>query len=278
MKRLKKLFSKSLLYHLWQEFWIRYYFKFVLPRITQAEIEGLRLDLSDLSPKVRNRILNIGYESQEKQMCLDFLSPEDAVVELGGAIGFIALVCQKKVGIRQYAVFEANPRTFEVLKRNFALNGLTPQAWNLALGPEDGMVDLEVGGDFWDHSICSSNRASTRQTIQVPSATLPSIFKLAGFDPNVLIIDVEGAEALIDFSRLPEHVEKIIIELHPQVIGPQKTCEIIAALVGKGFQAAREEAGAYVFLKQPATSGAGDSRKRSGLVREQTALAPTPGG
>jgi FkbM family methyltransferase len=275
MNRLHQLWQKTLLSHLWRQFQLRCYFKFVLPRRRQVEMDGLKLDLSPLSLKVRNRLLNLGYEAQEKRMCLDFLSPRDTVVELGGAIGFIALVCQKKIGIRHYAVFEANPRTLEVLQRNFTLNGLVPNAWNIALGPGDGTVNLEVGGDFWDHSICPSRALPSTETIQVPSATLETLIKTAGFQPNTLIIDIEGAEALIDFHHLPPSVQKIIIELHPRVIGTQKQCEIIAALIVRGFQVGREEGGTYVFLKHPlpaphAPPCPGASPGRPARVRAET--------
>jgi len=63
----------------------------------------------------------------------------------GGAIGFIGLFCQKRIGIQQYFAFEANPETLGILRRNYELNTLTPAAWNLALARCDGPLDLEGG-------------------------------------------------------------------------------------------------------------------------------------
>src|SRR6185503_12097866 len=105
------LFQKTLVYHLWQEFLVRYRFKYVLPKIQEITLEGLKFDVSELSPKIRNRLLSGAYEEYEKKMCRDFLNPNDTVVELGAAIGFIGLLCQKELGIKNYASFEANPRT-----------------------------------------------------------------------------------------------------------------------------------------------------------------------
>ncbi|MDB6038272.1 MAG: hypothetical protein JWM99_2113 [Verrucomicrobiales bacterium] len=245
------LFSKTLLYHLIEEFKLRYRFKYVLPKLTEIELEGLRLDVSTLSSKIRNRLLSGAYEAHEKVMCRDFLRPEDVVLEIGGAIGFIGLICQKKLGIRNYSCFEANPRTMEVLKRNYELNGVTPRVWNMALAHADGEVELEVGTDFWENSIVyAENATKGRKTVKVPAATLQTLVKTAGITPNVLIIDIEGAEQFIDFASMPVSVNKIIIELHPAVIGQEATYNIVASLIAQGFRVAREESGTFVFLRK----------------------------
>ena len=136
----------------WQFFWIRYRFKYVLPRIESTTIDGIHLDISSFCPRVRNRIL-MGYEEPEKRMCQEFLTSTDSVLEIGGAIGFIGLFCQTKLGLRNYITVEANPETVKVLKRNYELNAVTPQVWNLALAAEAGTIGFDVGGDFWEHSI-----------------------------------------------------------------------------------------------------------------------------
>lgn len=245
------LFTKTLMYHLWQEFQLRYRFKYVLPRIREIKLDGLSMDVSALSPKIRNRLLSGAYEAHEKKMCFDFLDANDSVLEVGGAIGYIGLICQKAIGIKRYTCFEANPRTCEILKRNYELNGVTPRVCNMALAHADGEVDLEVGSDFWENSICYENRKNDgTKTVRVPAGTLQTLFKIAGDKANVLIIDIEGAEQFIDFSRVPDEVNKIIIELHPKVLGPEITYNIVAALINRGFAVAREEEGTFVFLRK----------------------------
>jgi FkbM family methyltransferase len=251
MTRLNFSFSQNL-YQWYQEFWIRYYFKFVLPKITTTTLEGIRLDLSNLSLKVRNRILNVGYEDQEKAMCRDFLKREDSVLEIGGAIGFIGLFCRKKLGLDNFISVEANPLTVEILKKNYDLNGVTPQVWNVALGKSDGVVQLNVGGDFWENFIVYSEEKSRVNTIEVPCATLSSLLQRAGRKINVLIIDIEGAEQFIDFEQIPETIDKVIIEIHPHVLGQEMAYNIVSTLIGKGFRVAREEGDTYAFLRRSA--------------------------
>ncbi len=248
---MKSIFEKTLVYYLWQEFLVRYRFKYVLPRIKEVTLEGLRFDVSTLSPKIRNRLLSGAYEANEKKMCLDFLNSKDSVLEIGGAIGFIGLLCQKIIGIKNYCCVEANPRTYETLKRNYELNGVAPRVWNIALAHADGEVDLEVGSDFWENSICYQNNTSRGiKTVKVPAGTMQSLLNLAGHKVNALIIDIEGAEQFIDFNRVPEEVNKIIIELHPNVIGQEVTYNIVATLISMGFRVAREENDTFVFLRK----------------------------
>jgi len=251
MQAAKSLIEKTLAHHLYQEFRVRYRFKYVLPKIQELTLDGLSFDVSQLSPKIRNRLMSGAYESNEKAMCHDYLTPEDGVLEIGGAIGFIGLICQKKIGIKNYTCFEANPKTFEILKHNYELNGVKPNVLNMALAHADGEVDLEIGSDFWENSICYENRRDSGvKTVKVPAGTMETLFKHAQHKVNVLIIDIEGAEQYIDFSRIPEPVNKIIIELHPGVIGQEITYNIVAQLINQGFRVAREENDTFVFLRK----------------------------
>jgi FkbM family methyltransferase len=246
----RELFSKTLVYHLYQEAQHRYHWKYVLPKIQEIELEGLKFDVSQLSSKIRNRLLSGAYEAHEKQMCRDYLKPTDSVIELGAAIGFIGLICQKQLGIQDYASFEANPKTAEILKRNYALNGVKPNVWNMALGCSDGQVDLEIGSDFWENSIVTADPVKGSKTVRVECGSIETLMKKCGVVPNVLIIDIEGAEQFIDFTALPPTVNKVIMELHPGVIGQAAAYDIVAALVNRGFRVAREQSQTFAFLRK----------------------------
>jgi FkbM family methyltransferase len=251
MEAAKSIFERTLFHYLFQEFQTRYRFKYVLPRIKEVELEGMRFDVTELSTKIRNRLLSGAYEAHEKGMCFDFLTRNDSVLEIGGAIGFIGLICQKKIGITHYSSFEANPRTFENLKRNYELNGLKPRVWNMALAHADGYVDLEVGTDFWENSIChKGNSGEGTKTVRVPAGTLQTLLNTAGHSVNVLVIDIEGAEQFIDVQQIPDSVNKVIMELHPKVLGPEITYNIVAQFISLGFRVARQQEDTFVFLRK----------------------------
>lgn len=250
MNLLRQLYSRSLLCYLWQEFLLRYRFKYVLPKITETVLDGIRLDLTRLPVKVRNRILLGLYEAHERQMCQKHLTPEDVVLEIGGAIGYIGLFCQKTIGVRHYFVVEANPDTLSILQSNYRLNGVSPKAWNVALAPCNGPLDLQIDGDFWDNSVIPTPATIPRRaTISVSGVTFASLLRMVDAPVSALIVDVEGAEQFIDLNELPEAIDKIIIELHPRALGPRKMYDLIAGFLQRGFYVADENQATFTFLK-----------------------------
>jgi len=242
------LWRRTLLFALWSEFRTRWRFKFTLPRIRTTELAGVQLDVSTLSPVMKNLLLQGRYEVQERWLARRYLQPDDAVLEVGGAIGFIGLFCQSQIGIRQYTTVEANPATVALLRRNYALNGRTPQVWNLALAGEDGEITLNVGNEFWENSVVAG--AGAGRSVRVPAATLASLVRRLDYAPTALIIDIEGAEQFIDFQQLPASVKKLIIELHPAVIGAATTYRIVTDLVSLGFRMEQEIGGTFFFLRR----------------------------
>jgi FkbM family methyltransferase len=228
-------------------FLVRCRFKFLLPRVNQANLENIKLDISTLSSVMKNNVLLGRYEVQERRMASKHLKWNDSVLELGGAIGFIGLFCQKNIGITDYTTIEANPETAQLLKANYMLNGMTPTLWNVAASSEDGEIELNIGNEFWSNSIV--DQSGNGRKVTVPSLSLPSILTKLGYEPTTLICDIEGAEQYLDFKCLPASTNKIIIELHPDIIGESEVHRIIMDLQGIGFHTEEEQAGTYLFLR-----------------------------
>ena len=196
---------------------------------------------------MKNNLLLGRYEVQERTLAQQFLTREDAVLEVGGAIGFIGLFCQSRLGITRYTTVEANPNTVALLKQNYVLNGRTPVVWNLALAAQDGEVTLNIGNEFWENSLVAG--ANSGRTVRVVAASLANLVRRLDYAPTALIMDIEGAEQFVDFQQVPASVKKIIIELHPDFIGHAKTYQIVTDLVNLGFQVEREEGGTFLFLR-----------------------------
>jgi FkbM family methyltransferase len=232
---------------LWRELVIRFRFKFVIPRVQYARIEGIKLDVSTLSPLMKNNIMEGRYEVQERRLAQRFLREDDRVLELGGALGFIGLYCYKHLGIRFYATVEANPKTVELLKHNYLLNDVPPRVIHAAAAREDGYLDLDVGSDFWCNSVVT--RSSSATTVKVPAMSLASILAKLGFQPTALVVDIEGAESLLDYSALPSSVTRVIMELHPDIIGNDEVQRIKAELAGRGFHQREEQDGTHLFTR-----------------------------
>lgn len=239
--------TQSPLLQLMDNFLVRFRFKFLLPRTSLAELENIRLDISRLSSLMKNNILLKRYEVQGRSMASKYLKWNDTVLELGGAIGFIGLFCQKNIGITDYTTIEANPETSELLMINYALNGIKPNVWNIAVSSEDGEIELNIGNEFWSDSMVDQSR--NRCKVTVAAWSLSSILEKLDYKPTTLICDIEGAEQYLDFKALPAETDKIIIELHPDLIGEAEVNRIIADLHSIGFYTEEEQAGTYLFLR-----------------------------
>lgn len=232
---------------LWNNLRLRWYFKYTLPAKKQTMLYGVNLDISMLSPLMKNNIVEGRYEFQERRLASRCLKPQDVVLELGGAIGFIGLFCRKVIGVRHHLTVEANPRTIELLKHNYRLNEITPQVVHAAAAASDGEITLDVGGEFWENSTVAQSNSGEK--IQVPSRSLRSLAALLPQPPTALICDIEGAETQLDFSQLPSSVTRIIIELHPGIVGKEAVEELVQKIHGLGFGTESVEENTWLFVR-----------------------------
>lgn len=240
------LLKQILPYQLWDDFRTRWRFKFTLPKVEKVTLEGVQLEVKGLSSVMKNNLLLGRYEVQERTFAEQFLTRQDSVLEVGGAIGFIGLFCQLRLGITQYTTVEANPGTVERLRRNYEINGRTANVWNLALAAQDGEVTLNIGNEFWENSLVAG---SGGKTVKVPGVSLSTLLSRMSYSPTAFIMDIEGAEQYVNFRQLPPSVCKIIVELHPNFIGHQATYRIVGELLNLGFHVEREEGGTFLFLR-----------------------------
>lgn len=211
-----------------------------------VEHKGVRLSLRKASKRVRYYLFN-GYEREDVELCDALLAPGDKVLEVGSAIGFVAIYCQKHLGIADYALVEANPGLLDVLHENFRLNGLPrPHVMNIAVGPQDGEATFHVSRDYFASSL--NRRHVTVSTITVAQRTLPAIVASLPFRPNVLIMDIEGGEvdiAIADFALF----DKIVIELHDVIAGAPAIARLVAALHEAGFELGGSNGNSRAFVR-----------------------------
>ncbi|CAN5861496.1 FkbM family methyltransferase [soil metagenome] len=237
--------SSNPLLELWRRLRLRIRFKFVLPRVRTGVLEGIKLDISALSPFMKNIILTGRYESQERRLTAHAMTKDDVVLELGGAIGFIGLYCLKVLGVKHVTSVEANPHTLQQLRRNYELNGMKPHVIHAAAAAEDGELDLNIGGEFWENTVT----ATSGKTLRVPVRSLRSLVQMMHQPPTTLVCDIEGAEVYLNFHELPDCMTKIIIELHPASVGNSAIGEVLAKLAACGFQKRGQLDDVYFFCR-----------------------------
>ena len=209
------------------------YFPAAVPK--QIKYKNVILSLESLHPSMQSVILAGNYEACESHLLPMLISPSDTILEIGGAIGFISLFCVKNLGITNIITVEPNPKTAAQLEANFTINGVTPHLIEGALAPTDGPMQFKTSDMFWSDSLCSSETSESDNYITVQGITFQSLVKQAGIEFNVLIMDVEGAEKFLPLSDIPKHVDKILIEIHPRMIGVREAYNVLESLIHLGF-------------------------------------------
>lgn len=208
-----------------------------LVRTPMVTLAGVRLK-SDLSqPRfVRDGLFKRTYEQAEQVLLQQAVRPGDTVLEIGAGIGFIGLLSARLAGPAGRVVsYEANPRLQPVIEANYALNPLRPELRMRAITPDGADVTFHIGDNVVSSSLYQ--RAETQSAVTVPSDALDRA--LADLAPDVLVMDVEGAEVDLLAQGDLAPVRAAVIELHPHVVGPARIDALLSGLAARGFTVAR---------------------------------------
>jgi FkbM family methyltransferase len=195
-------------------------------RYHQATIMGQPLRFFPSSGMEITRIDGVA-EEHFIQRILDHLCPGDVIWDIGANIGLVSLVLA--AGSRQQRVrivaFEPEPATARSLRRNIAANHLSNIAvLEVALSKDNGSAELFIGGESGagTHSLVPAGLEGSRR-VRVLTQTGASIAQEQGRGPDVVKIDVEGAE--MDVLRGCEpllrsgSIRELFIEIHPDRLG-----------------------------------------------------------
>ncbi|HEV7317703.1 MAG TPA: FkbM family methyltransferase [Ensifer sp.] len=197
-------------------------------------IDGIRLvsDAARVPAVVRDLMFREVYEDTERNILLRLLKPGSRVLEVGTGVGFIALLAARTCGASNVLTYEANATLEPLIRENFRLNGIEPTLRLKAM-----TVDGRTISFFRSENIISSSaydRKLPGAKVDIESDVFGEVLK--HYQPDVLIMDVEGTEDELlrigDFGS----VRDILVELHPHIIGDAKVEELKKTLADKGFK------------------------------------------
>jgi len=184
------------------------------PRINIADV--ILLADARLSEPMRRTLYGREYEQHELRILRQTLRPADRVLELGSGMGLLSIYCAQRLGSDAVTTFEGNPEMEAIIRANYAANGVTPTLIMEMVGPCRGQHEFHIRKNFWASSGHAA-RAEGSRAVMVPMRALDE--EIARTRPSYLIVDIEGGEAgLFDTTELPG-VERLLIEVHPDVIG-----------------------------------------------------------
>ena len=175
---------------------------------------------------------------------LPVLEAEDVVMELGGGVGHLSINIAKLIGSEGVYTFEANPELEPLMRENFRLNAVQPHAEFCMLGHEVGKKNFTVSKDFW---ASSTSETATGKKIQVPTHSLND--RIREINPTFFIVDIEGSEGEL-FRQIDFHnIKKILIEIHPWLIGKSEAEQLISSIVSSGYDILKRIGNCYLFKK-----------------------------
>jgi FkbM family methyltransferase len=204
-----------------------------LRRPARVRLHGVWLELgADVTPALRRLVYREGYERGEARCVLLRLEPHDVVLEVGAGAGFVTTLCARRVGSERVVSYEANPALLPRIRATLAANGVAPRLVNAVLAREAGEAELFVEREFVSSS--TQRRSTDADPLRVPR--LAANAELRRVRPTCLVVDIEGGESellpLLDLTG----VRKLILELHPHVIGAERCADLVALLAAQGFR------------------------------------------
>jgi FkbM family methyltransferase len=213
------------------------------------------LDHPSITTRLKSRFVLGTYEFRERHAVAQFLDPGIPVVELGGGIGVVSCIVNKRLRHPdRHVVVEANAELVPQIERNRKINGCSFVVRHLALGYGGSVVEFSLAASYLESGVGLQGC----RTVAVPASTLAGILDSQGFGQATLVCDIEGAEFGLlrhEAAVLTKRVPMIIIEGH-DVPGVGSRADFKAGVLGLGFRCLSEGGRTWVFAKDPGPSPA----------------------
>lgn len=195
---------------------------------------GVRLvtDQQRVSKDVYYGIFSGQYEDTEAAIINVKVGQGDRVLEVGAGVGFVSILCAKLAGEQNVRSFEANPGMETLIRENYALNKVAPALEMKAVTRDGAPVRFHVSDNILSSSLY--DRSLAGKEIEVESVALAALAE--EWQPSVLVMDVEGAEVdILGYEALPG-VKRMILEVHPHIVGAEAIDAMLSRLEAQGFK------------------------------------------
>lgn len=198
-----------------------------------VNIDGIRMivDPSRVGFRTVKALYHGDYEAPERLILQKIIKPGDKILEAGAGMGLISLTMARIVGAKNVVSYEPMPVAYALLVDNASLNNLEIGHRPRALAARSGKISFYVDTNIVASSLFS-RAASTH--IEVNADGIEE--ELQATRPNTLVLDIEGAEVELIKSCSFGGIEKIIMEVHPHIVGEQAIGSMVESLYATGFR------------------------------------------
>lgn len=183
--------------------------------------KGLRLLID---PRSEKYYWTGTHETPVQEAVSTFLKPGMTFWDIGAHIGLFALIGGRLVGDSGHVgAFEPMPENFDRLRANIEGNALgNVEAHCVALSDEEGSgAFVTLGSSLKGHFAQGKDRVA-EGVVRVHTRTVDTIVSRGGRIPDLLKIDVEGAEGRVirgAAETMRAHRPAIVIEIHSAQAG-----------------------------------------------------------
>lgn len=205
-------------------------------------------DPADVNRTVQSHLFKGIYEGPERDILRDLLQPGQRVLEIGTGVGLISLLSTRLTGEGNVTSFEANPALENVIRKNYATNGWTPDLRMKAVTSDGAPLRFFSTDNILSSSI--HDRQLDGKAIEIESVAMKDA--LAEVRPDVIVMDVEGAETQLFAGVDLAGVSHLLIELHPHIVGQEPIDALIADLAARGFPMVKTVHKNGLFSRSPA--------------------------
>jgi FkbM family methyltransferase len=191
-------------------------------------------DPSVLTPTIRRAILEHRFETEEASQIPAIVRPGDRVLEIGAGIGFISTLLSRQRRVSRVIAVEANPHLLAYMARLHARNRVRKvRRVNAVLTNEPvESATFYLRADFWMGSLAAGPNPYIG-TVEVPTLNLDRLLRDEGID--LIVCDVEGAEAGLFEGADLSGVDRVYLETHDHVTGLSGIRRLFATMAGHGF-------------------------------------------
>ena len=176
---------------------LRYKFPHFDPSRRPSSPFGMRFGLEfAMHLQHRNSFWSLDSWTRSRLTSVFALNEGDRVFEAGPYLGFGTVSMSRQVGSTGRVVsLEAGPDTFQAMRRNLEMNGVTNTSTHYgALGSDDGEMVIREQIDQRISLVDGVVDASRTRTI--PTRSIQSLCDEEGLEPNFMILTINGAELM----------------------------------------------------------------------------------
>jgi len=207
--------------------------------VQKFQLNGIELHIPDdcLTPPLVQKLRHGSYEQNEATALGQHLVAGNRVLDIGAGAGYLSAVAAAVVGGGNVVAIEANPHMMAPLRANLSRNNAGGATVVHGAVVADGFVGDSVKfrsrQAFWASEISPDSAPDGKRISSVPVVQIGALVR--AHRPDVVILDIEGGEAVLFDTDWPADVGLLIMEIHTKIYGADVVQRIFDGLSRSGM-------------------------------------------